>query len=48
MAEIAQEDGSGPAKYQAAIHNEIINTSYHLHVSLLLLDTLMENFNSSK
>ena len=48
MREIAQEDPQGQSAYQDAVRHHIVATFQRLRLSLLVLDGLMEAYNSSK
>ena len=47
MAEIAKEDPQGHAKYQDAVHHQIVALFQRIRLSLLVLDTLIEAYNTS-
>jgi hypothetical protein len=48
MAEIAKEDPQGHHEYQDAVRHQIVASFQRLRLSLLVLDTLMEAYNTSK
>jgi hypothetical protein len=48
MAEIANEDLQGHAEYQDAVRHQIVAVFQRLRLFLLVLDTLMETYNTSK
>ena len=47
MAEIAQEDPQGGAEFKDAVRHHIVASFQRLRVHLLVMDTLMERYNSS-
>ena len=48
MAEVAKEDPQGQSEYQDAIRHQVVTFFQRIRLSLLVLDTLMEEYNSSK
>ena len=48
MAEVAKEDPQGQSEYQDAIRHQVVAFFQRIRLSLLVLDTLMEEYNSSK
>lgn len=48
MSEIAKEDPQGQSEYQDAIRHQVVYFFQRLRLCLLILDTLMEAFSSSK
>jgi len=47
MTEISKEDPNGHEEYKDAVRHHIIATFQRLRLLLLVLDTLMEAYNSS-
>jgi hypothetical protein len=47
MNEIAKEDPHGHAEYQNAVRHHIVAFAQRLRVCLLVLDKLMESYNSA-
>lgn len=48
MAEIAKEDPLGQTEFENTVRHHVVAFSQRIHVSLLVLDKLMEIYNSSK
>lgn len=46
MAEIAKEDPQGQTEYQDAVRHHIVAFLQRLRVSLLVLDKLMDTYNT--
>lgn len=47
MAEISKEDPQGQEEFKDAVRHSIVGVFQRLRVLLLVLDTLMENYNST-
>jgi hypothetical protein len=47
MNEIAKEDPQGNDEFKSAVRHQVVATFQRLRVLLLVLDTLMEAYNTS-
>lgn len=48
LSEIAKDDPQGHGEYQDAVRHQIVSIFQRLRLLLLILDTLMEAYNTSK